>query len=213
MWPDVGVDDKFLVSLAGRMFGQRILNTFVYQARGGTGPVPNIFDLSAALAAELQEAGELVDEYLALVPTNYRLEHIWIQCIEHIATNERLAKVAFAVDEPGLLGAATQGISQLAITRKTFRTGRTQRGTIRVPVADNVANALDGLWKEEVLFAAEDWKPHLYATLTIGTGGGTTTLAPIINHGNGALNRDFLVSAEVHPEVRSQRTRVIGRGE
>jgi len=213
MWPDVGVNDKFLVSFAGRMFGQRILNTFVYQARGGTGTAPAVNVLSAAWATAMQEAGEIVDEYLELVPTNYTMEHIWIQCFEHVATDERLAKLSFAVDEPGLLGSSTQGISQLAITRKTHRTGRTQRGTIRVPVADNVANAASGLWLEDVLLAAEDWKPHLYATVEIGTGADTTILTPIINHGFGALNRDFIVSAEVHPEVRSQRTRVIGRGE
>jgi len=212
MWPSVGLSDKFLVSLVGTLFGQKTMTTFTYQVAGGTGDSPNINDVSSALAELIQEPDGLVEEYLLLVPNELTLNSIWVQCIERGTGGARMAKLDYAVDEVGTGGSAVDAVAQLAITRRSIIAGPGEHGTIRIPAAANATNAAAGMWLSGFLMKAADFEGHLSSDLVVGTGGSTTDLEPIINHGFGALNVSNIFSTEVHPEVRSQRTRVVGRG-
>lgn len=213
MWPETGINDKFLVSFNGTLFGQKCVTTFWYQNRGGTGATPAIPVLSDAWASAMQEAGGMIEEYLAMCPEEYVLDNVTIQCVEHQVEAARLAKLTYAINDPGTSQTATQTVTQIAITRRAALAGDDKKGTIRIPAPAHVLTAEAGYWLPTFRDLAEDFKGHLINSVTVATGENTTIMTPILNHGFGALNRDFIVAAEVHPEVRTQRTRVVGRGE
>jgi len=212
MWPFVGLSDKFLVTLVGELFGQKTMTTFTYQVAGGTGESPDINVFSSALATQLQEPDQLVTEYLEIVPNELTLLSIWIQCIERGTGGARMAKLDFPVNEVGTGGSAVDSVAQAAMTRRSIIAGRQERGTVRIPVAANATNAAAGMWTAGFLAKLTDFEAHLANDVVVSTGTNTTDLEPIINHGFGALNVSILFSTEVHPEVRTQRTRVVGRG-
>jgi len=212
MWPFVGLGDKFLVTLVGTLFGQRTMTTFTYQVAGGTGDSPDINAFSSALATQLMEPDQLINEYLDLVPNELNLDSVWIQCIERGTGGDRMAKLDFGVEEVGTGGSAVDAIAQAAITRRGIVAGREHRGTIRIPAAANATNAAAGMWLTGYKAKLADFEAHLVNDVIVATGSNTTDLEPIINHGFGVLNVTNLFLTEVHPEVRSQRTRVVGRG-
>jgi len=212
MWPFVGLGDKFLVTLVGELFGQKTMTTFTYQVAGGTGDSPTINAFASALATQLLEPDQLVTEYLEIVPNELTLLSIWIQCIERGTGGDRMAKMDFPVNEAGTGGSAVDSVAQVAITRRSIVAGRNQRGTIRIPAAANATNAAAGMWTAPFLLKVTDFEAHCSNDIVVSTGLNTTDLEPVINHGFGALNTAILQLTEVHPEVRTQRTRVVGRG-
>jgi len=213
MWPDVPDFAIAQLTFFGQANGQRIMNTFGYQA-DVTGAVQPADAVSNAFFASLTYV-ELEGDFLATQSTEYTLDEAWFQ----ILFPTRIRKTILERDLPGTWdGPIDRQNTSAVISRHGAFASRTANGGLRLALPGNAGTAVT----VEGLLTADYKVPLTALALTmldsISTTVGPATYAwqPIIINPNPdnpvILSGTPVVATNVQPEARVMRRRTVGLG-
>lgn len=204
--PVITTGDTVLVTIVGRLCGQRTLNTFPYRVAAASGGDEQS-DVFTAFHASLGAAGELRPAFRGCTPENYDLDAMWYQIIRPVRFRKYVANVGVA----GLfLSTAYTGNVQASVTRVGSVAERKSVGGIRVPIGTDANSTVDGsvtnALKAQLTTLANAMKR------TIITVGFVTTFIPLV--GVARLPGPFrdVYDAFAQDTTRVQRRRTVGLG-
>lgn len=211
MWPDVPTNSIWLLTMAGRCYGQRILNTFGYQVVELTGAEKPVDAVTQAFFADADYA-DFQTDFLLCLPEAYQLEEVWLQMIFPF----RVRKGIFEAAADGQIPGEALVQSQACISRHSVTAARWANGGVRLMMpagSDYSANGLITAGHKAVLqiFAGE-----MEEDINITVTGSAYKFRPSIIHPGatpGSFSATAVVETNVQDQLRTQRTRVVGRGE
>jgi len=128
MFPDVLINEGFLVSFFGSMNSQRIMNTFMYYTQSVSGTPRALDDYYVDFLADTTFV-QLKNSFLACLSQEYRLNYVRIQNVapqRYVGLN-----VDFEEDGGLVAGNITQNVS-VSITRQGVIADRHNNGGIRL---------------------------------------------------------------------------------
>lgn len=211
MWPDVPVNSIWLLTLRGLCFGQRIINTFGYQVTALTGAEKPVDEFSQAFWADADWA-DFKDDFLNCLPEDYTLMEAWLQYIYPF----RVRKSVLEVDENGAIAAPALVQSQASISRHAVEASRRSNGGIRLIMPEGSAYSTQGMITNTHKTTLGILALEMDDQIGITVDGSSYTLSPVIIHPGatpGSYSATRVVATNVQDQLRTQRTRVVGRGE
>lgn len=201
-------NDVIEVAFEGTMFNQRIMNILHFRVALDF-PGPSTLDDVTALYNYMNTpqgafASSFIDQYLFMVPTSYTLNNIRIQKV----ASQREVFFLIAQNRAGTGSATAVAANQAGvITWRTLLAGRTQRGSVHIPLgASDIANGnLTGLAISALALFADQ-----YIAPWISIPGGWALQAAIMNRTTHAPSP--IASYVVQTTARVQRRRTVGLG-
>jgi len=212
MWPLVDIGSVFLMSMVGRCYGQRILNTFGWRVEDlslGAAQPTDAFTQSFFADAEFLA---FRDAYLDCLPSPYNLDEVWLQKL----TPVRVRKGVLEVNLPGSISAEALVQSQASISRHGVTAGPFANGGVRILMPAGIDYSEDGLITGAHKATLQLLADQMEDEIQLNVMGTVYDLAPVIIGrfpGTGDITSLEIVETNVKDELRTQRTRVVGRGE
>ena len=210
--PNIGnltVGDVVYVGLEGRMYGQRILNTFYYRCKEVTDAATR-WGAYQDLVNAFTVAGGLEELFLNCLSQDYALEFMRLQ---YVSPLRRIYRRFPRNVNGALLGDTETANLCMSIERRTDAVGRHGVGRLQLPGLPNnttaagmilpghlaTVNLLAIFMQFDVLAGAtfgQTWEPVLFSASQVGP----DVVGPIVD-------------AFPHPQVRTMSRRTVGRGE
>lgn len=200
------LNDSVLMTIVGRLNGQRTMNTFWWRVTAVAG------DPDEAVA--FQELHSLLltnffDLYLACVPTNWEGYQVWYQSI----FNVRQRKIVFPFDSEGTgPGEANTANVQGSITRVGDLASRKAIGGIRIPIGTTALTTVNGYISPAQKTAMEEFAAAMVPTRT--TAAPAVTYTPMVGAPDplNPVNWFQVVATQVQETTRVLRRRTVGLG-
>lgn len=211
MWPNVNEGDLFLMTFAGRVFGQRVINTFGWEVDEVTGAVQPADLFSNSFFADA-EFVSFKNTFLDCLPDPYVLEEVWLQRV----FPSRIRKAILEVGETGNISARALNQSQATISRHGVTAARWANGGIRLVMPEGIDYSDDGLITNPHKTTLQALAAQMEDPIELNVAGTFYDLIPVIISKSptpGALFGVEIVETNVQDQLRTQRTRVVGRGE
>lgn len=211
MWPDVQSGDIFLLTFAGRVYGQRVINTFGWQISDVTGAEKPTDQFTNTFFADAEYLAFRA-EFLACLPDDYILEEAWFQRL----WTQRVRKAIQEVNLPGDIDARALNQSQASISRHGVVAARWNNGGVRLVMPEGDGFSVNGLITAGHKATLQGFAAMMEDPMELNVGGTFYDLDPVIIHRNpttGSLSATKVVETNVQDQLRTQRTRVVGRGE
>lgn len=209
------IGDVYLLSIAGRVFGQRTLNTFHYRIEDNQAEFDDdqMSDaLRNAFIPAIANPATIGWSFLECVPPEWTFEELWVQAVSPI----RYRKHIYPQTKPGAYeGEATVPNVAAVITRQTEFAGRDQISNLHVgPIDVSGAFAAEGVLTTDGTVKLASLTTALLEDLPVG-GGAQWSARPVIYHPNKTdpPNFNYIVGANVQSTTRTMRRRTVGRGE
>lgn len=206
----VSTGDYYEVDLRGRLFGQRILNTFKFRVKAPPTVDTDRWIFYSTLVDTIEELPGLVLSFLDCLSSDYILEDIRVQC----RAPERLIYREFLRNNPGTIESPclTPNIA-VSIERRTEVVGRSGVGRVQLGGIPS-AKILEGEIINDYYLVLLDFAGRLYQDLEPADG---SIVEPVLWHE--PLTPDVptgaraVVGAKVYKTVRDMRRRQVGLGE
>jgi hypothetical protein len=203
------VGDKFLLTLVGGLYGQRIMSTFWYRLNSVTGVVSEI-DANDEFRALVVGAGNLVEKYLACCPPEYDLDFVWGQFIAPVRYAKRVTATGA---EPGTFDTAAHTANLAAtITRRSGFATRQSVGSLHVPIGDTETAIENGLITAGLTIALDALADEMLDVQVTATG--SVNWVGIINNQPTSDATKYETMTETFPQetVRVMRRRTVRLG-
>lgn len=211
MWPDVDANDLFLMTFAGRCYGQRVINTFGWKVQEVTGPLQPMDLFSNSFYADAEYTA-FEEAFLACLPSAYSLEETWLQRV----FPSRVRRAILEGPKPGDIDAEALNQSQASISRHGVTAARWANGGIRLVMPVGAAYSENGLITAGHKATLGALANQMTDPIELNVAGTFYDLVPVIickSPTPGALFGEEVVETNVQDQLRTQRTRVVGRGE
>lgn len=213
MWPTVAVGDFFRLWFVGRMFGQRVMNTFEYQATARTGTGVSAPDLMAAFLADV-EFVDLKAAFNAVYPPQFLWEAVWWQYDQ--ANGPVYAKQIVADASTGEGNEARTANLQASVTRRGNLAERLGVGGLRIPIGTADLDIATGLVTADLKQRLTAIAGHVANPIEVAVDANNTyTLTPCITHQVTGVGRVAVLVTQAfpHDQARVLRRRTVGLGE
>ena len=211
MWPLVDVGADFLMTMVGRCYGQRIINTFGWTVDNRTGGEQPTDAFTNSFFADAEFIA-FKEAYLDCLPNVYSLDEVWLQKL----TPVRVRKGVLEVGEDGALDAPALVQSQATISRHGVTAARFANGGVRIlmPAGDEYSQL--GLITLAHKARLQTLANLMVDPIQLNVMGTFYDLLPALlapGATPGTINTTPVVETNVQDQLRTQRTRVVGRGE
>lgn len=209
-WPNVELNDVFLVEWNGKHDGQKIINTMHVQCTEAPSLNTDLFNAANQLFAKYSGIGGFLDKYLACMTNDYVLEYVNIQRIQPT----RAPYVRININTPGLIdGPAMPANTAVSIKRRgagvnAHNKGHFQMGAVAIAsVTDSQVNAVG-----QALYAPVE--PFLFQAITDGLGPDSIANPVLVNQFApfGVVDVVPILDAKLSLTVRTMHRRTVGLG-
>lgn len=205
---NASINDLYLYTLRGELFGQRIISTYHYRIDAITG-TPDAQVAALELLQKLNDAGGIRATYLACVNNDYLMLEEWCQRI----APQRLAAVRNTVNLNGLYAAGVSRTANTAasITRRGVLATRSSISSLHVPIGQSIDEMADGFLTQDLKDVLTTHAAQIPLQVTTATGAITwTPVIPFV--ANPVASHDIEI-AFVQDTTRTMRRRTVRLGE
>lgn len=199
------VGQKYLVTVQGKVDGQRTMTNFCYQLSALAG-APSTDDVATEIGAKFAGVAGMVPLLADAGPSNWSIDYLDIQCIDPV----RVRKISRLVNVNGNMNACEAPGTTMCYTRAGDLAGRKRQSTVHLPCSTDGADITAGrptlaLLNKIQLIANQN-------LLLITSLAPSFTVNPVINNGAGGANVTLITRAFAADTIRTMRRRVVGRG-